>query len=77
MLHRNNLVLGGAAPRLVCSDCTASLLAILLDTLPMAIGRMPPSFLRRAVNEEANSASQHQYERFPFKIWFACRDIEL
>ena len=28
-------------------------------------------------NEEANSASPDQYERFSFKIWFANRDIEL
>ena len=62
---------------LVHTDCTASLLAILLNTLPTAIGRMPPSFLRRAVNEEVSSASRDQYERFPFKIWFARRDIEL
>ena len=38
---------------------------------------MPPSFLRRAVNEEANSASRDQCEIFPLKIWFARRDIDL
>ena len=38
---------------------------------------MPRSFLRRAVNAKANSASRNQYEIFPFKIWFSRRDIEL
>ena len=61
----------------VRTDCTASLLTILLNTLPTAIGPMPLSFLRRAVNEEANSAPRDQYERFQFKIWFARQDIEL
>ena len=37
---------------------------------------VPPSFLRRVVNEEASSASRNQYERFPLKILFARRDIE-
>ena len=62
---------------LACTDCTANLLAILLKTYQTAIGRMPPFFLRRAVNEDANSASRDQYERFSFKIWYMRRDIEL
>ena len=38
LLHRSQLVLVVAAPRLVHADCAASLLAILLNTLPTAIG---------------------------------------
>ena len=46
-------------------------------TLPTAIGRMPPSYFRTAVNEEANSAFRVQFKRFAFNIWSTRRDVEL
>ena len=59
------------------TDCPANLLVILLNILPTGIDRMPPSFLRRAVNEEENGASRDQYERSSFMTWFAKRNILL
>ena len=56
---------------LVRTDCTASFLAILLNTLPTAIGRMPMHFLRMAVKEEASCASRYQCERLSFMMWLA------
>ena len=61
------------------TDCTVCLLAIHLNTLPMANCRMHPFILPRAVYEDANNASRDSmhHERFSFTKWFARWDIEL